>query len=220
MHEVVAHIKEDLRTSCIRLAKPASPGRQRAELGGQLNGDAGPLQQQPHSGAGGQPAEPIPGQPLVALEYRPAEQLKARTCDRNPDVEHLRAVGGQQVTDGAVDDLLERRVIGQRGQAGGKGGQRLVDLIPGTPPPGGLLRTEAGSVPVGPHHPSGGVHTDHRSDADLLPGNQAQDQEDLVNEPLRGVHTERKVARDRLDHKGEAVDGLWSAGLSEAQIPP
>jgi hypothetical protein len=155
----------------------------------------------------------------VALEDRPAEQLKARAGDWNPDIENLRSVGGQQVTACAVDDLLERRVIGQRRQAGSKGGQRLVDLIPGTPPPGRLLRPEARSAPVGPHHPSDGVHTNHRSDADLLAGDEAQEQEHLATEPLRGVQAKGKVVRDRLNHKGEVVHRLWPAGLSKAQIP-
>ena len=112
MHDAVAHIEDEFRAGYIRLTETTSACRQRAEVGGQLNGDAGPLQQQPHSGAGGQSAEPIPGQPLVALEDRPGEQLKARAGDWDPDVENLRTVGAQQMTAGTVDDLLEGRVIG------------------------------------------------------------------------------------------------------------
>jgi hypothetical protein len=118
------------------------------------------------------------------------------------------------VTACAVDDLLKRRVIGQRRQAGGKSGQRLVDELLGAPPPSRLLRPEAGSVPVGPYHLSDGVHTNDRSDADLLAGDEAQEQDHLATELLRGVQTERKVVRDRLDHKGEVVHRLWPASLS------
>src|SRR6266542_3546703 len=78
---------------------------------------------------------------------------------------------------------------------------------------------EARSVPVGPHHPSGSVRTNHRSDADLLAGDEAQEQEHLVTEPLRGVQAERTLVRDRLDDKGELVHCLWPAGLSKAEIP-
>jgi hypothetical protein len=53
MDEVVANIKDELGTSYIRLGETASAGRQCGELAGQLNRDAGPLQQQPHPALGG-----------------------------------------------------------------------------------------------------------------------------------------------------------------------
>jgi hypothetical protein len=94
------------------------------------------VQQQAHPAADRQFAEAIFGQPLVALEDRPAEQLKASASYWDSEVENFRTVGGHQVTACPVDDQVECGVIGQGRQTCSEGRQCLVDQAPWTPSPG------------------------------------------------------------------------------------
>jgi hypothetical protein len=80
-----------------------------------------------HPAADRQFAEAIFGQPLVALEDRPAEQLKASAGYWDSEVENFRTVGGHQVTACPVDDQVECWVIGQGRQTCSEGRQCLVD---------------------------------------------------------------------------------------------
>ena len=127
MDEAIAYIKDEFRTSDLRLTETTSACRQRSELAGQLKGNLSPLQQQPHQAARAQPTQPIPGQPLTTLKYRPAEEFKASARHWNPEVENPWPIGYQQMTACTVNDLLECGVLSQQRQAGGKCRQRWLN---------------------------------------------------------------------------------------------